>query len=53
MKYHVTTHDNQEYDVEADAIIVDETNTNRVTFVNENGATVAQENNTSSARPAE
>jgi hypothetical protein len=51
--YRVTTHEpNAEtYDVEADAIEIDPNNSNRVTFLNENGAAVAQENNTASARP--
>lgn len=51
--YIVTPHgENAEpYEIEADAIIVDEGNTNRVTFVNENGATVGQENSALSVRP--
>lgn len=49
--YKVTTHEGETYEVEADAILVDENNSNRVTFLNTNGATVAQENNAASARP--
>jgi hypothetical protein len=51
-KYHVTTHSGEEYEITADHIIVDESNTNRVTFSKTNGETVAQENNAASVRPA-
>lgn len=50
-KYVVTPHEGEPYEVTADNIIVDENNSNRVTFVNTNGKTVAQENNAKSVRP--
>lgn len=51
MKYIVTPHGGEPYEITADSIIVDENNSNRVTFVMNSGKTVAQENNAESVRP--
>lgn len=49
--YAVTTHEDEKYEVEAETVEVDETNTNRVTFF-VGDAVVAVENSAKSVRPA-
>lgn len=49
--YVVTPHEGETYEVSSDSIIVDEMNSNRVTFIKTNGAIVAQENDAKSVRP--
>lgn len=46
----VTPHEGEPYEVSADRMVVDETNTNRVTFYKGDDV-VAQENSALSARP--
>lgn len=48
--YIVTPHEGEAYEVSADSMVVDETNTNRVTFYKGEDV-VAVENSASSVRP--
>lgn len=50
MKYVVTPHGGEPYEIDADEVLVDEANTNRVTF-KKGGKVVAQENSAGTVRP--